>query len=572
LRKQRFTIRPRLIVLMVLFSMFGLVLVGRLAFIQIGQHTDLASKAEAEHWQEDKIIPRRGVITDHNGHVLASNVSADSVYAVPAEIKDPSGLAGILSGMLGEPSDKIYGLISTNKANWVLLKSRLDPEISMQLQEMDLTGVYLDYGTKRVYPSGVFAAHVLGFANFENQGSYGVEGQYDSVVGGQPGIMIAERDSAGNPIGIGPWQWKPPVEGSDLVLSIDSSIQYMVERRLSDSVKEHKASGGSAIVMDPKTGAILAMASYPTYDPNRFTQIDQNLFLNPAISQLYEPGSTFKIVTMAAGLDTGTVTPNTTFQCAGMLTVHGYTIYNWDHNAHGTETMTQVLQHSCNIGSSFVSTSLGTEKFYKYVDDFGFGKATGVDLQGEEKGIIKHPTDANSNWTPIDLYTNSFGQGLSATPLQVISAAATIANGGKMMKPYIVERVERDGKVTQETKPETIRQVIKPETAKTLTQMLLDSVSDGEARQAGVKGYLVAAKTGTAQIPDANGYDSTSTIGSTVSYFPAWDPRWVVLVKIDHPQDTPWGSQTAAPAAQAIAQDILMHFRVPPTEPVDASK
>lgn len=402
--------------------------------------------AEAEHWREEKIIPRRGEITDRNGNILASNVSADSVYAVPSEIEEPADTAEVLSGMIGEPSDKIFSLISADSSSWVLLKSRLDPDVSQRIKNMNLDGIYLENGTRRVYPNKNLASQILGFANFENEGSYGVEGAYNSVVGGESGIMIAERDSAGNPIGIGQYQWKPPVEGSDLVLTIDSSIQYMVEKRLAVAVQKHKATSGTAIVMDPKTGEILAMASYPDYDPNRFTQMDESRFRNPAVSDLYEPGSTFKIVTMAAGLETGTVTPNTSFDCAGAITVDGYTIYNWDHNPHGPETMTEVLQHSCNIGSSFVSTQLGTETFYKYVTDFGFGKPTAIDLQGEEPGLVKNPTDPTTGWAPIDLYTNSFGQGLSATPIQVIAAAGAIANDGKLMKPHIVKQVKKSGR------------------------------------------------------------------------------------------------------------------------------
>ncbi|MCL5257205.1 MAG: penicillin-binding transpeptidase domain-containing protein [Chloroflexi bacterium] len=569
--RRKFTFRRRLIALLAFFLLYGVVLSGRLAYFQIGQHTVLASKADAEHWSEEQIIPRRGTISDRNGHVLASNISADNVYAVPQLITDPASVAGVLSGVIGEPTEKLIPLLSEQNSGWVLLKQRLDVELSTKLEEMNIPGIYIEHGVKRTYPDGEFAAQVLGFANYENKGAYGVEGAYDSIVGGVPGVMLAERDSNGNRIGVGTWEWKPPTEGSDLVLTIDSAVQHIVETRLDEAITDNKALSGTIIVMDPKTGAILGMASRPTFDPNRFATTDEELFKNPAISDLYEPGSTFKVVTMAAGLDTGVVQPTTTFDCKGQVTVYGYTIYNWDHTAHGQESMTDVLVRSCNIGSSFVSTQLGSDAFYRYVQAFGFGQPTGIDLQGEEAGIVKQPGDDTSGWTPIDLYTNSFGQGISATPLQVVSAVAAVANGGKLMRPYIVQKVIQDGKVVTDTQPTVVRQVVKPEVAHELTNMLVESVNRGEAKEAGVPGYLIAGKTGTAQVPQDGGYDSTATIGSTIAYAPANDPKFVVFVKLDKPADNPWGSRTAGPVVGEITRDLLMYYRIPPTEKTDAS-
>lgn len=567
--RRQLSFRPRLIALLVFFLLYGGVLSGRLAYFQIGQHTVLASKADAEHWSEEQIIPRRGAITDRNGDLLASNISADSVYAVPQLIKDPAGVAAVLSGILGEPTEKLIPLLSQEGSGWVPLKKRLDIELSTKLEEMDIPGIYLEHGVKRAYPNGDFAAHLLGFANYENKGAYGLEGAYDSIVGGVPGVMVAERDSGGSRIGVGRWQWKPPTEGSDLVLTIDSAVQHIVERKLDEAIAKNKALSGTAIVMDPKTGAILAMASRPAFDPNRFAVTDQELFKNPAISDLFEPGSTFKVVTMAAGLASGVIQPETSFDCKGRVTVYGYTITNWDRTAHGQESMTDVLVRSCNIGSSFISTQLGSDAFYTYVRAFGFGQPTGIDLQGEETGIVKRPGDSDSGWTPIDLYTNSFGQGISVTPIQVVAAVAAVANDGKLMRPYVVQKVVQNGKVMQDVKPQLVREVVTPEVARTVTHMLVESVNTGEAREAGVEGYLVAGKTGTAQVPTGDGYDNSATIGSTIAYAPAGDPRFVVFVKLDKPADNPWGSRTAGPVVGEITRELLMYYRIPPTEQVD---
>ncbi len=350
-----------------------------------------------------------------------------------------------------------------------------------------------------------------------------------------------------------------PQDGTHLVLTLDRNVQYLVEQELAKAVAQYQADGGTIIVMDPKTGAILAMANYPSYDPNRFYEALE-LHTNPAVSHQYEPGSVFKILTMAAGLDTGIVTPDSTLYDGGAIEVGGIVIQNPDRRAHGLVNMTDVLAYSLNVGIAYVSTSLGEETFYAYLKRFGCGDHTGIDLNGEVAGTIKEP--GSREWYESDLGTNSFGQGVAVTPLQMITAVAAVANRGLMMRPYVVERIVGEQGVIV-TQPTVVRQVISPRTAEQLTDMLVEAVERG-TELATVPGYDIAGKTGTAQIPVGDHYDPELTIASFVGYAPADDPRFIVLVKIDKPRLDPWGAEVAAPVFRAIAERLFVLLDVPP--------
>jgi cell division protein FtsI/penicillin-binding protein 2 len=442
---------------------------------------------------------------------------------------------------------------------------KVPPEVSEQVRNLHLAGVFLEPTTSRVYPEKQLAAHLLGFVDAESQGWYGLEGQYESVVGGTPGHIRAEKDTAGNEIGFSNRDWQAPVDGQDLVLTIDRTIQYIAERELERAIVQHRASGGTVIVMRPRTGEILAMASRPAFDPNEFGSYADHpeVFMNPAVTSLYEPGSTFKIVTMATALNEKIVTPETTYSDTGILHIGGYNIRNWDGKANGITNMTQLLEKSSNIGASWVAFKTGKEKFYRYVATFGFGKPTGIDLQGEAEGIVKNPNA--KDWADVDLATNSFGQAISVTPIQMITAVSAVANGGIMMRPYVVKRIEDPAthKTVRATEPQIVRQVVSRETAATLLTMLWNAAENGETHGTIVPGYRVAGKTGTASIPVAGGYDPNLTIASFVGAVPANDPQFVVLVKIDKPTDEPWGSLIAKPAFAIIAQELTRYLKVP---------
>jgi cell division protein FtsI/penicillin-binding protein 2 len=424
----------------------------------------------------------------------------------------------------------------------------------------DITGVQVEPRARRVYPEGTLAAHVLGFVNDNDKGFYGVEGYYDAMLRGVSGLRQGERDPFGYSIPIGPGQYVPPRNGKKLTLTIDRTAQYIVEKELADAVVRYQAENGTVVVLDPKTGAILAMASWPTYDPNQFTEVDSKTFADPAISEQYEPGSVFKIITMAAGLDAGVITPDTTIYDGGVIEVGGRTIYDWDRQPHGTVNMTTVLAKSLNVGASEVAVMLGKERFYTYVRRFGFGRITEADLDSEGPGTLKTPGDPD--WHESDLGTNSFGQGVAVTPLQMAIAVAAIANDGLLMKPYVVQQIT-EGERTLRVQPAVVRRAVLAQTAHTLTEMLAVAVEQ-EAELAQVPGYRVAGKTGTAQIPVPGGYHPTLTVASFAGYLPADDPAFVILVVINKPETSSWGGQVAAPVFAHIAQQLVTLFDVPP--------
>lgn len=556
----------RIRVLLAALGVFAVALVVRLFVLQVLQTDHLASKAEAEHTLVRKIVPARGTITDQKGVLLAANRNADRLFAEPRYIQDPAKTAAALAPILKQPADVLQRKL-TGDGLYVSLAARLTPEQSDAVRKLDIVGLGLDPEPARVYPNGSLGSHLLGFANFENVGSYGIEGQYNGFLTGEPGQIKGEQDSSGKWLAISQREMVPAKSGANVVTTIDSTIQYFAEDVLKKTVREQKAKGGTIIVMDPATGAILAMASAPDFAPEFFNSVsDTNSFVNPAIGNMYEPGSTFKIITMAAGLAEGVITPDTRFNDPGYLNVYGYTVTNWDGKAHPNESMTEVLMNSANVGAAYVSNKVGKDAFYRRLQDFGFGSPTGIDLQGESGGMLILPT--NKSWSPINLYTNAYGQGIGVTPLQLITAEAAVANGGLLMRPYVVSKVIRDGKVVKENGPTVVRRVLKPEVAATLKGMMQQVVEQGEYQVARMPGYTVGGKTGTASIPTKRGYDPKRTIASFVGYSPVANPKFIALIKIDEPRKSPWGSEVAAPAFKELAHRIYAYLDIPPDKPV----
>jgi cell division protein FtsI/penicillin-binding protein 2 len=394
-----------------------------------------------------------------------------------------------------------------------------------------------------------------------------VEGYHDQELKPIVGKVEAEVSPYGREIPLPSKLKSPPRGGKSLILTLDRNIQFIVERELQAALEKYGAESGTIIVMDPRTGALLAIASYPAYNPNNFGPDVDNL-ADPSVSGMWEPGSIFKIVTWAAALDAGVISPGTTFYDNGALEVGGRVIRNWDRQGYGQVTMTDGLVHSLNTVAAFISTSMGKDRFYTYLRRFGFGTLTGVDLASEGPGMMKLPGD--SNWFPSELGTNSFGQGIATTPMQMIRAAAAVANQGRLMKPYIVHQYvaldeETGAERVIQVEPMMERRAISQEAAETLTTMLIQVIERG-AKEAQVPGYRVAGKTGTAQVPTPYGYHPTDTIASFVGWAPADDPRFVVLIKLDKPTASPWGSQTAAPTFRAIAQRLLVYMQVAPDQ------
>ena len=551
--------RLRIITLMAILSASMLILVGQLFRWQVLEHRAFLALAEKEHQAEAVIRPHRGAIYDRNGFLLAADTFQYEVSASPTMISDPYATADRLFPLLGMSRAETLAAL-TSDAPWVPLSRGVPQPSGEIILKWDITGIQVEPRARRVYPENTLAAHVVGFVNDNDKGFYGVEGYYDPMLHGVSGLRQGERDPFGYSIPIGPGQYVPPRDGKSLTLTIDRTAQYAVEKELADAVARYQAESGTVVVLDPETGAILAMASWPTYDPNHFAEADSKLYPDPAVSQQYEPGSVFKIITLAAGLDSGAITPDTTIYDGGVIEVGGRTIYDWDRQPHGTVDMTTVLAKSLNVGASQVAVMLGKERFYTYVRRFGFGRITEVDLDSEGPGMLKTPGDPD--WHESDLGTNSFGQGIAVTPLQMAMAVAAVANDGLLMKPYVVQQIG-EGDRTLWVQPTVVRRTVQAQTARTLTAVLATAVEQ-ETELAQVPGYRVAGKTGTAQIPVPGGYHPTLTVASFVGYLPADDPAFVILVVINKPQVSPWGGQVAAPVFAHIAQQLVTLLDVPP--------
>lgn len=550
----------RIITVMAVMSAAGLVLVGQLIRWQVVEHHRFAQLAEAEHQNELVIPPHRGEIHDRNGHILAADVIQYDISASPKIISDPYATADRLYRLLNVPREDLLKNL-TSDSTWVPLAKGAPQEVGETIIEWDVVGLKVEPRTKRVYPEGDSAAHLLGFVNNNGNGFYGVEGFYDDMLRGTAGLQTGERSPFGEIIPLGASHYVPPVSGATLYLTVDRSVQHLIERELKSAVKQYGAQGGSVVVLQPKTGAILGMASYPTYNPNNYGASVEDLYFDPVVSRQYEPGSVFKVVTMAAGLDAGAVGPMGTIYDGGSIEVGGRVIYNWDRQAHETVDMTEVLAQSLNVGIAQVAVALGKDRFYTYVKRFGFGLLTGADLSSEGPGTLKTPKDAD--WHESDLGTNSFGQGIAVTPLQIALAVGAVANDGLLMKPHIVSRIvdSERGEVTVE--PVVVRRAVSEETAKTLTGMLVEALERANS-EAMVAGYDVAGKTGTAEIPVPGGYHPTLTLASFAGYLPAHDPQVLVLVIIDRPTTSRWGNTTAAPTFKRIAEQLVVLLNIPP--------
>ena len=522
-----------------------------------------------------EVASHRGLIIDRRGQILVLNTFEYDVSASPDVITDTQYVANHLSPILGLSPGELVSLLDPEKP-YALLEKRVSQEAADAIISLKFRGIHLDSKLRRKYPQVGVAAHLLGFVNLDCDGGYGLEGYHDLLLKGVSSILEQSPElcpepcqstvvggrvyDRGEAVPVAFPQLPLPQGGTHLVLTLDRNIQYLVEEELAKAVARYRADSGTIIVMDPKTGAILAMANYPSYDPNRFYEVPMELYINPAVSGQYEPGSVFKIITMAAGLDAGIITPDSTFYDSGAIKVGGAVIQNPDRRAHGLVSMTDILAYSLNVGVAYVSTSLGEEAFYAYLKRFGCGDPTGIDLDGEVAGTVKEP--GSREWDESDLGTNSFGQGVAVTPIQMIAAVAAVANGGVLMKPYVVEQIVDDRGVMI-THPAAVRQVVSVQTAEQLTEMLVETVERG-AELAIVPGYDIAGKTGTAQIPVGDHYDPELTIASFVGYAPADAPRFIALVKIDKPRLDPWGAEVAAPVFRDIAERLFVLLDVPP--------
>lgn len=528
------------------------IVVGRLFAFQIVQGEEWSQKTPDEFYVVAQ--PDRGAIYDRNGAVLAANGADYQVSVSPNLVDSPVELATSLSSIIDVPQYEVLSAVESGLP-YVMLAGRVAPEVADLVEALPYDGVQVDPLPRRFYPQGELMCHELGYVDFDGNGGSGLEGYYQTELAGE---------AASATLNISPLAVQESLiarEGSDLVLTIDRTVQYTVEAHLQRGMREYQAQGGTIIVLDPRTGAILAMANAPCYDPYTFFEIeDESVLLNPAVSKQYEPGSVMKLLTMAAALDSGTVTPQSTYYDAGVLEVGGHRTVNWDRSAPGTVDMTTLLSRSLNVGAATLATWMGAERFYDYYQRFGFGRPLGIDLMAETAGTM--PLPGSSLWTDSFLATNAYGQSLAVTPLQMIMSISALANDGNMMQPYLVQEI-RGPNGTYVHEPTVLNRPISAETAHQVTAMAVTAVSR-EVGEAQVPGYTIAGKTGTAQIPENGVYHPDDTIASFIGWLPADAPEIIILVKLDRPQVSPWGSQTAAPMFAELVEELVVLLNIPP--------
>jgi cell division protein FtsI/penicillin-binding protein 2 len=558
----------RVIALAGFFVVATLGLVGRLAYIQLVSHDQYIAEANAEHFDKREVRSTRGAILDRNGFPLATSVEVFDIYvdhrvweADPTRIQTT---ANGLAPLLGEdPADMLAKLQDEANGPIQLVESGVDYEIGTQIDNMNLPGVTVAEAAERYYPEGDLGSALLGFLGRDHSGLAGLEADLDDVLAGTPGYLYFERDGGGQPIPFAQTVEQPGTPGSDVRLTIDRYIQRLIEDELDFEIKAHSATGGTIIVMDPNTGAILGMASRPSFKLSQLNldAPDFAIYRNRAVTDLYEPGSVIKALTMATAIDMGLVNPNTTYFDSGEVDKGGYVFKNWDFSAHGTTTMTQLLQYSLNTGAIWLSDLIGPDELYKHFATFGLGESTHSGLSGEADGLVR--TNADDDWYPADLATNSYGQGIAATPLQVITAISSLINGGNLMRPYIVQEVS-NGEQRRTYDPVEVRRTISPESAATMKEMLRQVVDGVPYHGAQLKDYSAGGKTGTTLVSIPTGYALDSTIASFVGFAPVDNPALIMLVKIDQPKDDPLGGIVAAPVFAKLAPKILSYLNVAP--------
>ena len=527
----------------------------RLFVLAYIRHTLYAQTAQAQNQNISNILIRGNIFIQdpkatgtvaEQRYLVATNKKFPLVYATPATLSDPSGTASQLAGVLNIDQTVLQTSLGTGSTASKILARKITPAQADAVNKLAIKGVGIRYETDRFYPANSFLSQVLGFLGYGSDGrlgQYGVEGYFDNELSGQA------KDSASP---------RP----DDIVLTIDRNIQTFIETELHNVLTKWQAAGGSIIVQDPQTGKILAMAQEPTFDSNNYNLSSTSSYINANVQGMFEPGSSFKPITMAMGLDLGKVTPETTFTDPGVIEIAGRQIHNFDNLAHGTVTMTQVLEKSLNTGAAYVEGLVGQDSFLNYAINFGFGQKTGMDLPGEVSGDVANLYSGRQ----VNFVTASFGQGIAVTPIQLITAYSTLANGGKLMKPYVVDRIIHEGGAEDVTQPEVASIPISEKTS-TKIRSMLTSVVDIGFDKARIKGYDIAGKTGTAQIADGKGgYQDGVFIHNFLGFAPASNPKFVVLIKMDKPQGITFAADSLSPTFRDVAQYLINYYNIPPTQ------
>jgi cell division protein FtsI (penicillin-binding protein 3) len=547
--------------------LLAFVLVGvRAMDLQVLQGQEWIDRAEKQHQKIVPLTPQRGTIYDRNGAELAVSLDVDSVFAEPRKIKDRAAASKALAKALELPAKAVQAKLKGNQ-NFAWLKRQVSPQQSEAAIDLNIEGIHRIKEHRRFYPNSGVAAHLLGFTGLDPKGLEGLELKYDQTLLGSGGFLVTERDALGRGIGSGVPEVQGASSGHNLYLTLDKNLQYIVERELAAGVEQANGRAGTVVMLEPSTGKVLAMASFPTYNPNSFAQHKPAQWRNRTICDAFEPGSTFKIFLMAAALNEAVINTTQKIDCEnGKFRVGGKTIH--DHKPYQRLTPLEIIKYSSNIGSAKIAKILERKSFFDYIRKFGFGELTGIDLPGEQVGMVHRP----DRWFEVDLAAISFGQGLTVTPLQLAAATAAIANGGVLMEPYVVEKVvDQQGQIRESRQPKVIRRVIARDVAKVVSDMMESATADGGTSvNARVPGFRVAGKTGTAQKVDpvTGGYSADKRLASFVGFVPAEAPRLVILVTIDEPKTQVYGGLVAAPVFSRIAAQSLQYLKAAPTQPI----
>ena len=556
-------LKLRLVSVLIFFLVLFIALFSRAFQLQVLSGEKLKNLAQRQHMATLQLQPERGMIYDRNGEKLAVSVLADSVCADPTRIADPVRASQQIAGILNLDKQVVMKKILEPKS-FCWLARRISPEQAANVDNVEIEGIFLVKEPKRFYPNGQLAAHLLGFVGADANGLEGLENKYDDILKGKPEKLAWARDAKGKKIflRVGNNEAKKD-ESVNLVLTIDSRIQYLVETHLKEAVLSKGAKGGIAIVMDPKTGEILAMANEVGFNPNNINGLTPEKWRNRAVTDYFDPGSTFKPFLVAGALEEKIIKESDKFFCEnGNYKIANRVIHEANRKRHGTLDVRDILKYSSNIGAVKIAQKLGKEKFYQYIDNFGFGSKTGIDLPGESPGLVRPVR----NWTTVDAATIAFGQGVSVTAIQMISAMSAIANGGVLMKPYILRSVtDKNNIPIKMYNPTVVRKVVSVETAKRMTNMLTEVVgsADGTGKNANIVNVAVAGKTGTSQKFDFSRgvYSSEKVRTSFMGFFPADNPQVAILVILDEPQRDKWGGVAAAPVFKSIGEQILNCFK-----------
>jgi len=547
---------------LLLFFFFGfLAVVIKLFYLQV-----LNPKLSLEdlYHQDKKIYPQRGKIFDSNGQPLAINIQNYLLYFEPKKITEEDKLIRKLDEVLNIGEATLESKLDRKK-DWLIVQNNIDKKTKEDIEKLKLNGVGFQEGFKRYYPEASLAAHLLGFVGKdywgESLGYFGIEGYYNKDLVGLPGVLKSERDLFGKPIFIGTQEKIDPEDGNDLYLTIDNSVQAIAKKKLLQGLDSYQAKEGCVLIADPYTMKILSAVCLPDFDLDQYYEFGEDFFKNPIISDVYEPGSIFKPLIVAAALEEKAIKPNDFYNEEGPVKVGEYSIKTWNDKYEGKISISRILEKSSNVGMVYIGKKLGNKKLYSYLDKYGFGKLTNIDLQGEVSGFLK----PYSQWYPIDFSTVTFGQGIAMTPIQILRAFAVVINGGNLVKPMMVEKVVFDSK-EKTVQPKTEKKVLSSKTSEIIKKMLISTVENGEIKWAKPKGYSVGGKTGTAQIPIGGRYDTSKTNASFIGFAPADKPKFIALVILKEPKSSPWGSETAAPLFFEIAKELLIYYNIAPDQ------